>query len=88
MGFEGLAVGPAGGPQGGLIEHVEGGAVALGQAGQVTAAHLQPALGVEGAADRRQVAVGTLEVPLQLVGAGGFRAGRHRFRGQPSCHSS
>ena len=64
-----LAVGPAGGAQGVFIQHIQRGAVALGQFTEAAAAHLEAAEAIEVGGDRGEIAVGTERISLRLEGA-------------------
>ena len=66
--FKGLAIGPAGSPQGGFIQHVERRAVVPGQVAQQASAHQQPLLGIQAGTDRRQVAIGTARIDHAFIG--------------------
>ena len=84
--LQGLAVGAAAGAQGGLIEHIQRCAVGARQLAEGAAPQLQTPLAIEGAAQRRQVAVGAGQVHAGLEGplaaqAGGL-AGDHHDRGR------
>ena len=74
--LQGLSVGPAGGPEGGLVEHVERGSVGAGQVIEPAAAHHQAALLVQRCGDRRKVA----------IRAGAIHAGFERC--QSSCRGT
>ena len=68
--LQGLSVGPAGGPEGGLVEHVERGAVGAGQVFEPAAAHHEAPLLIDRCGDRG-------EVPIRT---GGIHSGLERFQ--------
>jgi hypothetical protein len=66
--FQGLAVGPAGGPNGRFIQHIQRCAVTLGQIAETTPPNNKTVGAVEFCGDRGQVAIGALRIPVGLEG--------------------